>query len=64
MPVIPKRKAGSLIGGTTCFILGIVGFLNGFNSPEQWRQSFGIVSFVFMTAIFIATIVGVYKNKN
>jgi hypothetical protein len=63
MPFIPKNKAGSIIGGIICLIIGVIGFINGYNSPEQWRQSFGIVSFIFMTAIFIVSIIGVYKNK-
>lgn len=48
-----SNKNIGLIGGILCFILGIGGLYKGFNSEEQWRQSFSIIGFIFLMAIFI-----------
>ena len=58
-----KNKKLVLLSGSICLVLGIVAFWKGYNSDQQWRQSFAIVGFVIMLAIFATSVIIAFKQK-
>ncbi|MEO7308670.1 MAG: hypothetical protein ABIR78_02980 [Ferruginibacter sp.] len=58
-----KNKYVALIAGSVCMLLGVLGLTKGFNSEQQWRQSFAIIGFIIMFAIFIFSLYTYFKKK-
>jgi hypothetical protein len=51
-----KNKKFILISGLLALALGIMGLEAGYDSPQQWRQSFAIIGFIIFLAIFITSL--------
>ncbi|MBK7562503.1 MAG: hypothetical protein IPP43_04875 [Chitinophagaceae bacterium] len=59
-----KNKNFMLFTGILFLISGLLGFLSGYNSVQQWRQSFSIIGFILTLTIFVVTIIAYFKKSD
>lgn len=58
-----RNKKFILFSGLLALALGIMGLLAGYDSPQQWRQSFAIIGFIVFLAIFITSLFVYFDRK-
>ena len=59
-----KNKYFMLITSILFFIVACLGLYRGYDSPQQWRQSFSIIGFILALAIFLTSVIIFFKKGN